>query len=444
MIGILIFTITALILGTLLVLTDNHFKKEDDKIEQNLPGYNCGVCGFGSCAGMKEAILENPENYKKCKLLKNQEAIKYFESLKNKGFTLVELLAVIIIIGVLALVTIPKVKDSLENSKKTTAVTSTIGYTKAIDEYALHQEMEKNNIKLNGIYNINNNGKLYNNLEEYEFEYDGKKPKNGILVYQDNELVSGCVTIDKYKVTITNGEVANTEKGTCQFTSVENRIMALADDYIEEFKETTITSSGLYYVSNINNEVSIEENPTDGWIKILYKETGEITILQYSLKFGNMVVNYTNSTKSLATQLAQTPEIECPDPSCTKNSYMWGLSTELLNDNQYICNIYNNEKYCLRINVDERSSSMRPVFSRNKEILDRLFDCDYDNEENYVCNAQIGDTSVRYFNIINTIKKDGYAKIHMIEYGPTGIAGSDAYCVSTSSSYACYAGGPEL
>ena len=83
MIGILIFTITALILGTLLVLTDNHFKKEDDKIEKYLPGYNCGVCGFGSCAGMKEAILENPENYKKCKLLKNKEAIEYFESQKK-------------------------------------------------------------------------------------------------------------------------------------------------------------------------------------------------------------------------------------------------------------------------------------------------------------------------------------------------------------------------
>ena len=82
MIGILIFTITALILGTLLVLTDNHFNKEEtNKIEEYLPGYNCGACGFGSCAGMKEAILEDKNNYKKCRLIKNQEAIEYFENL---------------------------------------------------------------------------------------------------------------------------------------------------------------------------------------------------------------------------------------------------------------------------------------------------------------------------------------------------------------------------
>lgn len=82
MIGIIIFTITGLILGTILVLTDNHFKKnKTDKIEEYLPGYNCGACGFGSCAGMKEAILENKENYKKCRFIKEEQIIEYFENL---------------------------------------------------------------------------------------------------------------------------------------------------------------------------------------------------------------------------------------------------------------------------------------------------------------------------------------------------------------------------
>lgn len=82
MIGIIIFTITGLILGTILVLTDNYFKKNNtDKIEEYLPGYNCGACGFGSCAGMKEAILENKENYKKCKFIKDEKIKEYFENL---------------------------------------------------------------------------------------------------------------------------------------------------------------------------------------------------------------------------------------------------------------------------------------------------------------------------------------------------------------------------
>ena len=82
MLGIIIFTVTGLLLSIPLVLLDNKLKQEDNKIDKYLPGYNCGACGFGSCAGMKEAILENKENYKKCKFIKDSKAIAYFESLK--------------------------------------------------------------------------------------------------------------------------------------------------------------------------------------------------------------------------------------------------------------------------------------------------------------------------------------------------------------------------
>ena len=52
MLGIIIFTITGLIVSIPLVLLDNKLKKEDNKIDDYLPGYNCGACGFGSCEGM--------------------------------------------------------------------------------------------------------------------------------------------------------------------------------------------------------------------------------------------------------------------------------------------------------------------------------------------------------------------------------------------------------
>ena len=55
MIGILILTMTSLILGTILVLTDLFINKKDNKTEEilkHLPGYNCGACGYGSCSGM--------------------------------------------------------------------------------------------------------------------------------------------------------------------------------------------------------------------------------------------------------------------------------------------------------------------------------------------------------------------------------------------------------
>ena len=203
MIGIIIFTMIALILGTLLVLTDNHFNKETDKIEEYLPGYNCGTCGFGSCSGMREAILENSENYKKCRFIKEQKAIKYFESL-NKGFTLIELLAVIIIIGLIAVITIPKINDMVEDSKRKIAETSALGYSKAVDEYLLNEESKKNIITLNGDYNINSDGKLHNFIDFYDIKVTGKKPNNGVLTYINNELKSACITVNKYKIMLMN------------------------------------------------------------------------------------------------------------------------------------------------------------------------------------------------------------------------------------------------
>lgn len=49
--------------------------KVNHKIDYSkfLPGYNCGACGYGSCAGLAKAMEEDPENYIKCKPLKKEE-----------------------------------------------------------------------------------------------------------------------------------------------------------------------------------------------------------------------------------------------------------------------------------------------------------------------------------------------------------------------------------
>ncbi len=73
MIGILIMTILAFVLGILLVIIADKTEKQD--YLKYLPSYNCGVCGFGSCKGMSDAMEKDIESYKKCKLLKG-EALK--------------------------------------------------------------------------------------------------------------------------------------------------------------------------------------------------------------------------------------------------------------------------------------------------------------------------------------------------------------------------------
>lgn len=78
MIGILIMTILAFVLGIALVIIADKTEKQD--YLKYLPGYNCGVCGFGSCKGMSEAMEKDIESYKKCKLLKG-EALKKIEEM---------------------------------------------------------------------------------------------------------------------------------------------------------------------------------------------------------------------------------------------------------------------------------------------------------------------------------------------------------------------------
>lgn len=74
MIGILIMTLLAFLLSILLVTIFDKTEKPD--YLKFLPGYNCGVCGFGSCKGMSEAMEKDIMCYKKCKLLKGENLEK--------------------------------------------------------------------------------------------------------------------------------------------------------------------------------------------------------------------------------------------------------------------------------------------------------------------------------------------------------------------------------
>ena len=135
--------------------------------------------------------------------------------MKNKGFTLVELLAVIVILGLIAVITVPKINEQIESSKSKAVKASALSYKKTIDEYLLHQQMNNDEITLNGTYTVTNEGKLTQNTTTINITFDGEKPKGGSLVYNNNELISGCITLNKYKIEFTNGTFSSITKGTC-------------------------------------------------------------------------------------------------------------------------------------------------------------------------------------------------------------------------------------
>ena len=77
----------------------------------------------------------------------------------KKGFTLIELIAVILILGFIALITVPKALDVIEDSKKESVVNSAKVYVKAVNEAIINERMNKNKIN-DGTYSIASNGNI--------------------------------------------------------------------------------------------------------------------------------------------------------------------------------------------------------------------------------------------------------------------------------------------
>ncbi len=66
-----------LVFGALLGYASIKFKVEKDeridKVLENLPGANCGGCGFAGCSAMAEAIVVNGERVTKCNLVSDNQ-----------------------------------------------------------------------------------------------------------------------------------------------------------------------------------------------------------------------------------------------------------------------------------------------------------------------------------------------------------------------------------
>ena len=114
--------------------------------------------------------------------------------MRNKGFTLVELLAVIVILAVISLIATPMVLGVIEKSKKSAAVESVNGILDAA---------EKNMIEsmLNGESNTR-----YDLSIDTSLLYKGEKPESGILLIDDKGKMSIKAKINGYCVLKTYNE----------------------------------------------------------------------------------------------------------------------------------------------------------------------------------------------------------------------------------------------
>ena len=115
---------------------------------------------------------------------------------KNKGFTLVELLAVIVILALIALIATPIILNVINDAKKQAAKDSAYGYMDAVEKYIVSSELEDKSIQ-DGRYSVEELNK--------KISVKGSTPDNGNIEIKNSSVKSYDIGIDGYAVS--NGEV---------------------------------------------------------------------------------------------------------------------------------------------------------------------------------------------------------------------------------------------
>ena len=114
--------------------------------------------------------------------------------MNKKGFSLIELLAVIVIIGIIALITFPIVDDIISNSEKK-------AFKASVDELVNLTEMDYNEFGRTGVVvYILNNKKLTCNLCTNNIKYNGEiEDGTGTITLEHGKLTDIVIPNKYYK-----------------------------------------------------------------------------------------------------------------------------------------------------------------------------------------------------------------------------------------------------
>ena len=125
--------------------------------------------------------------------------------MKKKGFTLVELLAVIVILAIIAVIATPIILGVIEKSKKGAVENSALGYTEAVEKQIARNLLDEDatNDITDGVYTVND-------LTSKRVKVKGDTPSEGWVKIEKKQVVSYSLKIGNYVVTY-NKENENTE-----------------------------------------------------------------------------------------------------------------------------------------------------------------------------------------------------------------------------------------
>ncbi len=178
--------------------------------------------------------------------------------MKNKkGFTLIELMAVIILLGLIIMIIVPKITDSIENSKKNAAIDSALGYVKSARDYYNVNVLEKDYVIKEGINWIQDINSV--------IEVDGELPSSGYFYLENGKIEFAEFCVDKYYVTYEKSAATAVKTPDCLVDEVSEDFNPTSKyvSYVEGAKKVDI-----YYNTNGFNEI-------DGLALAIYQDKEE-------------------------------------------------------------------------------------------------------------------------------------------------------------------------
>lgn len=163
--------------------------------------------------------------------------------MKRKGFTLVELLAVIVILAVIALIAIPVVNQLIKQARQQSAKVGATAYINMFED-ALIKDVTLGKTVENGRYSIIGRSYSINGITR-ELEAKGTLPSNGaICVDSKGKVTTYTLKVNDYIVSNINGsqEILKEENYTmlCDLNAVIINITASPKE-TSESKTITIT-----------------------------------------------------------------------------------------------------------------------------------------------------------------------------------------------------------
>ena len=210
---------------------------------------------------------------------------------KKNGFTLVELLAILIILGIIALITVPIISKTLKDARINTAIDSSYGYIRAVDKLYYSKSLNDEDVVEDGIYTVSE-------LKTLGVSVDGREPLEGWVELEESEVVAFSIKIGDYVVTKYRDSEIVCEKGEVQpdeVTSKKMEISAKVDSYVKAAlaANSSLTSETALLVSEISGVTT--NVPDTGWIHFNVS-SNTVSVVDYSLTYGSITANYSSLT----------------------------------------------------------------------------------------------------------------------------------------------------